>query len=131
MKTCANRDEWLGALLYRDLPFDEESQAEEHLEACATCRSERDGLANLVVALPKPQAVPPVRSSLGWVPIAAACLLGALVGFTAARLPSPPPANDVPRASVRLVSPEAAAFVRGGAPALAPRHQAALAERLK
>jgi hypothetical protein len=134
MKTCANRDEWLGALLYRDLPFNEESQADEHLLACAACRTERDALASLIAALPEPPAVPATRrrSRLPWLAVAAA-VAGVCVGFMAARMRPAPPSgiDEPPRASVRLVSPEAAAFARYGASALSPEGRARLSEWLK
>jgi hypothetical protein len=133
MKSCANREEWLGAFLYGDLPFDEESQAEEHVVACVECRSERDSLARVIGALPKPAPAPVLRRrpSPLW-RTAAAALLGVVAGFLAAPRSAPPSQGDeTPRASVRLVSPEAAAFVQHGAGALSSRLRAQLEKRLR
>ncbi|MCC6738429.1 MAG: hypothetical protein IT452_05240 [Planctomycetia bacterium] len=128
---CDNRDEWMGPSLYGDLAFTDEAAAAEHLEGCAACRGESEGLKALLGALPPPEPVPvaPRRRSRPWV--AAAALLAAVAaGFAAGRgstperlaspaVPAPPP----PRAAavsphpapapVSLFSPAALAFLGG------------------
>ncbi len=128
---CANRDEWLGALVMRDLPFDEEARAEEHLEACAACRAERDALARFVAELPAPAPVPSTRSWRGWGVVAAA-LLGGVVGFLAARAPTgAPPGQARPRATATFLSPEAVGFVQRGLEGVPADRRAAIAARLR
>jgi len=128
---CASREEWLGALVMRDLPFDEEARAEEHLESCAECRAQRDALARFVAELPPPAPVPATRSRRGWAVVAAA-LLGCVVGFLAARAPAgAPPGRAAPRATATFLCPEAVGFVQRGLDGVPADRRAAIAARLR
>lgn len=126
---CENREEWLGPLLYRDLPFTDEATAAEHLESCADCGAEAADLRRLVGALPAPAPVPLARPRhlRAWLP-AAAVLAAAALGYAAGHgakpapvgappsAPSPAPVTRVEPAPLSLLSPAALAFLsKGGA----------------
>lgn len=128
---CADRDEWLGPLLYRDLPFDRETAAREHLDSCAACRAEAEGLAAFVAKLPPPAEMPRRRFPWRWAWAAAL-----LVAFVAGRLTmtqeapvktlpplarSPGPAAAKAPPSTGMFSPAMVAFLENGAEGLRPR----------
>lgn len=128
---CDNRDEWLGPSLYGDLAFTDEAAAAEHLEGCAACRAEAEGLKALMGVLPAPEPAPEAarRNLRPW--LAAAALLAAVAaGFAAGRGATPeraaPPAVPLPQpqeaaavapdpvpAPVSLFSPAALSFLGG------------------
>lgn len=133
---CENREEWLGPLLYRDLPFTEEAAAAEHVESCASCGAEAADLRGLVEALPAPAAVPAARPhrSRRWLP-AAVALAAACLGYAAGHRTAPtPPKSQAPApapvlathaepAPMSLFSPAALAFLSKGGGGLSPEAQ--------
>lgn len=131
--SCANRDEWLGPWAYSDLPFDQDMAAAEHVESCAACREEAEGLRAFVKRLPAPAPAPTVRRRRLPLAIAAAALAAAALGFAAGRGTSPepqvvtatPPPKPAPVARTvvtptpaSLFSPAMMAFLSGGSEAL-------------
>ncbi len=141
---CENRDEWLGPLLYRDLPFTEEAAAEEHVETCASCGAEAADLRRLVEALPAPAPVPAARPRRfrPWLS-AAAVLAAACLGFVAGHGTTPAPPKSQPLAPapvlatraepapMSLFSPAALAFLSKGSGGLPPAAQEELDGRAR